>query len=156
MRFACNVARRMKKNLETCTRYLFLALWHRRAHTHIVLVSHWGRFGCEPVRCRGDWAAWGSPAMFASTSGSLALHLTPRCLARSLYCSPSVSLTRSFYLIHSSVHFFPLFHTHTHSLSLSVSFPFLKSLAFLPYSLPPFKQQKAISLPLSGRLAVSP
>lgn len=117
-----------------------------------------------PVRCRGDWAAWGPLTMFASTSGPFSLllsrsHLLLIFLSSLHFCcscfissspSPSVSLTRSLYLARSSVPLSPLFQ---HSLVFS---PSLKSLAFLPLSLPPFKQQKAISLPLSGRMAVSP
>lgn len=149
-------------------------------HTHTVVFSHWGRFGREPVRCRGDWAAWGSQTMFASTSGSLSPALT-------LFISPSLSLSlvstscsssplslhlcRSLFLTHSALHlslslvpfislallFSSLHYFNTYALSLPLFFsPSLKSLAFLPLSLPPFKQQKAISLPLSGRLAVSP
>lgn len=134
------------------------------------------------MRCRGEWAAWGSRTMFASASGAF-------CLAFTLFISPAPSRSPSLpypppahlplsldfccscflFLTHSALHLslslvpfislaslFSSPHSFSaHTLSLFFS-PSLKSLAFLPLSLPPFKQQKAISLPLSGRLAVSP
>lgn len=155
------------------------------AHTHTdCSIQSLGRFGPEPLRCRGDWAAWGSQTMFASTSGWFALALTPfispslclslsrlslspsgiyflcssspfpplllfmHCLPYS-FCAPSVPLTHLLYLTRSSVRLPPLFqHTHTHSRSPSILLSLTGKLSFFPHS--PFKQQKAISLPLSG------
>lgn len=62
---------------------------HSPTHTHTdCSVQSLGRFGPEPLRCRGDWAAWGSQTMFASTSGWFALALTP-------FISPSLCLSLS-------------------------------------------------------------
>lgn len=162
-----------------------------RTHTHThtdCSIQSLGRFGPEPLRCRGDWAAWGSQTMFASTSGWFALALTPfispsLCLSLSrLSLSLSLSLVstscahppRSLhfccscipFLTHSALHlslslvcfispallFSSLhsFNTHTHTLALSPSIllSLTGKLSFFPHS--PFKQQKAISLPLSG------